>query len=86
MELDEAPKQFCDNIKLSFSEESFLIGMSSGSEGIVYAFTTKHAKRFMQMLSSNIDKYEKHFGEIKTQWSEDISSPLQPKDINGDKK
>jgi len=84
MELAQAPKQFCDNINLAFNEEFFLLVVSSGQEGTVYTLTPGHAKRFMQMLSHNIKKYEEQFGELHTQWSEDIPSPLQSGNMKGD--
>ena len=86
MDLLKAPKQFCDNINVGFNNEFFVMAISSGQTAAVFALTPAHAKRLMQMLSNNISKYEKQFGELKTEWSSDMPSPIQISDIsNGPK-
>ena len=86
MDLTQAPKQFCDNINLGFSDEFFLMAVSSGQTGVVYALTPQHAKRLSQMLVNNIEKYEKQFGELKTQWTENVPSPIQADSLGGTQK
>ena len=81
MDLTKAPKQFCDNVNIGFNNEFFLMGVSSGQTGIVYALTPLHTKRLMQMLKHDIENYEKQFGELKTEWSSNIASPIQVSDI-----
>ncbi len=86
MDLSKAPKQFCDNINVGFNNEFFVMAISSGQTASVFALTPEHAKRLMQMLSHDISNYEKQFGELKTEWSSNIPSPIQVSDLsNGPK-
>jgi hypothetical protein len=87
MDLSKAPKQFCDSINVGFTDEFFLMAVSSGQNTLVFALTPGHAKRLMQMLAHNITKYEEQFGELKTQWLNNIPSPIQISDLgNGPSK
>jgi hypothetical protein len=81
MDLTKAPKQFTDNINIGFTNEFFLMAIASGEAGIVYALTPGHAKRLSQMLAHNVSNFEKQFGEIKAEWSENIPSPIQWSDL-----
>lgn len=77
MDITQAPKQYCDNINVAFTEDVFLMAVASGQAAIVYALTPQHAKKLAQMLSHNVSKYENEFGEIKAEWSENVPSPIQ---------
>lgn len=81
MDLAKAPKQFSDNINIGFTNEFFLMAIASGEAGIVYALTPGHAKRLSQMLAHNIAQYEKQYGEVPTEWSENVPSPIQTTDL-----
>lgn len=81
MDLNKAPKQFCENVNIGFTNEYFVLGVSSGEMGVVYSLTPGHAKRLAQALTHNVANYEKQFGELKTQWSENVPSPIQSGDL-----
>ena len=85
MDLTQAPKQFCDNVAVAFTNEYLLMGVSSGTTGVVYALTPQHAKRLTLMLTQHVVEYEKQFGEIKTDWPSKTPSPIQTSDL-GDTK
>ncbi len=76
-DLQKAPKMFCENIKLGFSPESFVMGLSSGSQLSIFALTPQHAKRLKEYLSHEIALFEKAHGEIKAEWSPNVVSPVQ---------
>lgn len=76
-DLQKAPKLFCENIKIGFSPEYFVIGLSSGNQGQIYSLTPGHAKRLHQYLSHEIEKFEKEHGEITAEWNPNVVSPVQ---------
>lgn len=76
-DLQKAPKMFCENIKLGFSPEAFIIGLSSGSQVSIFSLTPQHAKRLQQYLTHEIAQFEKAHGEIKAEWNPNIVSPVQ---------
>ena len=76
-ELQKAPKIFCENIKLGFTPEYFVIGLSSGEQASIYSLTPEHAKRLLQYLGHELEHYEKTHGEIKAEWSPHVVSPVQ---------
>jgi len=84
-ELQNAPKQFCENIRLGFSDDAFFMAMLSGGTGTVYAMTPQHAKKLSQYLAHNIKKYEEANGEISAEWVEGVQSPIQSADLSGGK-
>ncbi|MEK7133467.1 MAG: DUF3467 domain-containing protein [Patescibacteria group bacterium] len=83
MDFNKAPKQFCENITVAFSQEFFVVGMLTGESGIMYALTPQHMKRLSQYLAHQIADYEKQFGSINAEWVPGIQSPIQTKDIMG---
>lgn len=76
-DLQNAPKIFCENIKLGFTPEYFVMGLSSGTQSSIYSLTPQHAKRLLQYLTHEIAQYEKANGEIESSWSPNIVSPVQ---------
>ena len=85
MDLTKVPKQFCENISVAFSQEFYVMAMLAGENCIAYALSPQHMKRLAQYLAHQIADYEKQFGEIKAEWKPGIQSPIQTKDIMGDK-
>ena len=84
MDLAKVPKQFCENISVAFSQEFFVMTMLTGENGITYALTPQHMKRLAQYLAHQIEDYEKKFGAVEAQWTPNIQSPIQTKDIIGE--
>lgn len=77
-DLQKAPKLFCENIKLGFTPEYFILGLSSGAQAQIYSLTPGHAKRLQQYLEHEIERYEKEHGEITAEWNPNVVSPVQP--------
>ncbi|MBP6949191.1 MAG: hypothetical protein KBC41_02860 [Candidatus Pacebacteria bacterium] len=86
MDLRTIPKEFCENVNIGATPEFFVFGLSSGEDECAYVFTPQHAKRLSQSLLYNVAEYEKRYGEIKTEWTPGIQSPIQMIDIKGDSK
>ncbi len=76
-DLQKAPKIFCENIKVGFTPEYFVLGLSSGAQPAIYALTPAHTKRLLQYLTHEIAQFEKVHGEIKAEWNPNIVSPVQ---------
>lgn len=76
-ELQNAPKMFCENIRIGYSPEFFILGLSSGTQSNIYALTPEHTKRLLQYLTHEVAQYEKKHAEIKAHWDPNIVSPVQ---------
>jgi hypothetical protein len=77
MDLNKIPKQFCENVNIGATPEYFILALSSGEHLSAYTLTPQHAKRLTQSLAYNIEQFEKRYGEIKTEWTPGIQSPIQ---------
>lgn len=75
--LQKAPKLFCESIKLGFSPEFFVMGLSSGAQTSIFSLTPQHAKRLQQYLTHEISQFEKVHGDIKAEWNPNVVSPVQ---------
>lgn len=76
-DLKKAPKLFAENIKIGFSPEYFVLGISSGSQAQIYSLSPGHAKRLQQYLEHEIKNFEEQHGEITAEWSPNVVSPVQ---------
>jgi hypothetical protein len=76
-DLQQAPKIFCENIKVGFTPEYFVMGLSSGTQSSIYSLTPQHAKRLLQYLTHELAQFEKLHGEITAEWNPNIVSPVQ---------
>jgi len=76
-DLQKAPKLFCENIKIGFNPEFFVMGLSSGAQSSIFSLTPQHTKRLLQYLKHEISEYEKVHGDIKADWNPNIVSPVQ---------
>jgi hypothetical protein len=78
IDMQKAPKQFCENVTVGFNAEHFIMAMLNGGVGTVYALTPGHTKRLHQYLGHHIEAYEKKHGAIDVEdWNPNIKSPLQ---------
>jgi len=68
---------FAENIKIAYTPEYFVLGLSSGSQAQIYSLTPAHAKRLQQYLTHNIEEYEEKNGEITAEWNPNVVSPVQ---------
>lgn len=76
-DLQKAPKMFCENIKIGFTPEYFVMGLSSGSQAQIYSLTPAHAKRLKQYLEHELERFEADHGEITAEWNPNVVSPIQ---------
>lgn len=76
-DLKKAPKLFVENIKIAYTPEYFVLGLSSGSQAQIYSLTPAHAKRLHQYLSHNLKEFEEKHGEITAEWNPNVVSPVQ---------
>lgn len=81
MDLNKVPKQFCENITVGVSQETFVMGMLNGEQGSFYVLTPQHMKRLSQYLVHQVGEYEKQYGEIKADWQPLTQSPIQSNEI-----
>ena len=82
IDLNKVPKQFCENVTVGFTQESFVMGLLNGENGTFYVLTPEHMKRLSQYLTSQVADYEKAYKKIDAKWSPGIESPYQTKDIS----
>lgn len=82
-DLQKAPKQFCENIKVGYTPEYFIMGLSSGGNANIYALTPGHMKRLHQYLADQVKRYEEAHGHIDAEWNPNVPSPLQSELRNG---
>lgn len=80
---DEVMKGFyANNMLVSHTLEEFvmdfvsILGSNHGIVGAKIITSPGHAKRIMAALKDNIEKYETHFGEIKTAIAPGSSSEI----------
>lgn len=85
-EMKNAPKLFCESIKLAYTPEYFIFGARSGNQGQLYTLTPQHAKRLQQYLNHQMSEYESKHGEIDAKWDPKIISPMQPGNPSDDVK
>ncbi|MEX1026388.1 MAG: DUF3467 domain-containing protein [Candidatus Paceibacterota bacterium] len=83
MDLQKAPKQFCENITVGFAKEFFVMALISGQNAGVYSLTPQHAKRLQQYLTKTVADYEQKHGEIEAEWNPNVKSPIQLDDVPG---
>ena len=76
-DLKKAPKLFAENIKVGFSPEYFVLGISSGNQAQIYSLSPGHAKRLAQYLEHEINEFEAQHGEITAEWNPNVVSPVQ---------
>lgn len=76
-DLKKAPKFFAENVKIAYTPEYFVFGISSGNQAQIYSMTPAHAKRLLQYLDHNIKEFETKHGEITAEWNPNVVSPVQ---------
>lgn len=76
-DLKRAPKLFAENMKIGYSSDYFILGISSGAQAQVYSLSPAHAKKLQQYLAHQIAEYEEKHGEITATWDPNVVSPVQ---------
>ena len=80
-DITQAPKQFCDNIVIAPGRDFFMMGVLSGNSGTVYTLTPSHMKNLLKSIEHQVAKFEEIHGEIKSDWTPNVPSPFQAKDL-----
>ena len=76
-DLKMAPKLFAENIKVGYSPEYFVLGISSGIQAQFYSLSPAHAKRLKQYLEHELKNFEEKHGPKTAEWNPNVVSPLQ---------
>ncbi len=79
IDLNQVPKQLCENVVLGFNGESFLMGMVVGTNLTPYALTPEHAKRLAKLLTEKVETFEAQHRPIDE--NPKIPSPMQITDL-----
>lgn len=79
LDLNQVPKQLCENVIIGFNGESFMIGMIVGTNIAPYALTPEHTKRLAKLLAEKVALFEKQFRAIDE--TQKIPSPMQISDL-----
>ena len=82
LDLNQVPKQLCENVLVGFNGESFLMGMAVGTNLTPYALTPEHAKRLAKLLTEKVETFEKQYRPIDE--NPKIPSPMQISDLGSD--
>ena len=84
MDLHNAPKQFCEQITIGFTEEFFVMALASGQSAAAYTLTPAHAKRLKQYLDKTVSDYEEKYGTINAEWNPNVKSPIQLDELSNE--
>lgn len=76
-DLKNAPKLFCESVNIAFTQEYFVVGLTSGNQGSIYTLTPQHAKRLHQYLGHQMKEFEEKHGVVEAEWNPNVVSPVQ---------
>lgn len=79
LDLNQIPKQLCENVLVGFNGESFMLGMIVGNSLAPFALTPEHAKRLAKLLATKVADFEKQYRPIDEE--QKIPSPMQISDL-----
>lgn len=79
LDLNQIPKQLCENVLIGYNGEAFTIGMAVGNNLAPYALTPEHAKRLAKLLAEKVALFEKQIRPIDE--VQKIPSPMQVSDL-----
>lgn len=79
LDINQVPKQLCENVLIGFNGESFMMGMVVGNNLAPYALTPEHAKRLAKLLADKVATFEKQYRPIDEE--QKIPSPMQITDL-----
>ena len=80
VDMNQLPKKFCDGAIGAYGKDVFSFALTSGNNLDSFATTPQIMKSISVWINSQIQNYEKTFGEIDMTASK-ISSPLQMADL-----
>jgi len=80
IDLNQLPKKFCDGAIGAYGKDIFSFAFTSGSSLDSYATTPQVMKSIAIWINTQVQNYEKQFGEIDMAPSQ-IQSPIQIADL-----
>lgn len=80
VDFNQLPKKFCDGAVGAYGKEIFSFALTSGNGMDSYATTPQVMKSIALWAQSQVESYEKQFGEIDMT-PQEIQSPLQVADL-----
>jgi hypothetical protein len=81
IDFNQLPKKFCDGAVGAYGKEVFSFAMTSGNTLDSFATTPQIMKSIALWASTQVQNYEKQFGEIDMTPPQ-IQSPIQIADLN----
>lgn len=78
--LNELPKKFCDGAIGAYGKDIFSFVLTSGNNLDSFATTPQVMKSIAKWINSQVQNYEKQFGEIDMTPPQ-IQSPIQMADL-----
>ncbi|MBU6321652.1 MAG: hypothetical protein KGI78_00615 [Patescibacteria group bacterium] len=82
LDLNQIPKQLCENVLVGANGESFMLGMIVGNNLSPFALTPEHAKRLAKLLAEKVAIFEREYRPIDEE--QKIPSPMQISDLGDD--
>ena len=77
-DLNKRAKLLLDNFYINFNDQIFNLGIDAGPNELAFCLPPKGMKNLMQAIKSQVEEYEKKFGEINMDGVDfGIKSPLQ---------
>ena len=80
IDLNQLPKKFCDGAVGAYGKEIFSFAITSGNNLDPFATTPQVMKSIAIWMNSQVQNYEKQFGEIDMTPPK-IQSPIQMADL-----
>jgi hypothetical protein len=81
VDINQLPKKFCDGAIGAYGKEFFAFALASGNTLDSFAVTPQVMKSIATWMNSQVESYEKQFGEIDMT-PLPIQSPIQVSDLN----
>lgn len=78
--LDQLPKQYCENIIVGSNNQAFTIVPIVGVNATAFAISPEHAKNLVKILAEHVEKFEKTVRQI-SDLNAPTPSPIQSKDL-----
>ena len=80
IDFNQLPKKFCDGAVGAYGKDIFSFGLTSGNSIDSFATTPQVMKSMASWINSQVQNYEKQFGEIDMT-PPMIQSPIQIADL-----
>ena len=64
MELNQRAKLLIDSFSINYNDQIFNLGVDAGPNELAFCMTPKGMKNLLRVIESQVEEYEKKFGEI----------------------